>query len=186
MLLMIFQLCFIQRITATPYVSMQDLSQTLELFQNSSSIEEFETSINKEDSPLLKFDFNNDGYADYLRCIELNVHNDTSYILIQACIGVNTYHDIASICITKTNIKAEIAVAHITGDELIYGSNFRQCHLHCIYLKNHKHFSDYSIWQSPYCWGHYPNGYMPISKRFYCKPITHPKFKGKYVKVRNR
>ena len=105
----------------TQYNECLDLKAVVTLFSNSSSVEDFEKSLNNSNLHISNLDLNNDGYADYLRCVEVADGLDR-YIIIQAIIDSNLYQDVATIFVTKDTYN-EITV-QIIGDSYLYGNNY--------------------------------------------------------------
>ncbi len=94
------------------------LEGAIDLFKQSSSIEDFEKRLNEEKSNLNNLDLNEDGEIDYLR-VEDKMDGDVHAIIIQAPISDSENQDIAVIEIEKTG--KETAILQIIGDEEIYG-----------------------------------------------------------------
>jgi hypothetical protein len=94
------------------------LPGALELFKKAGSPEDFEKSLNSEDSKVNNLDLNNDGNTDYIRVIDKKENNVHVFIL-QALVAENESQDIAVIELEKTGTSS--AVVQITGDEDIYG-----------------------------------------------------------------
>lgn len=94
------------------------LEGTLDLFKESSSIEDFEKRLNEEKSQVNNLDLNEDGDIDYLR-VEDKMDGDVHAIIIQALVSENETQDVAVIEIEKTG--NETAMLQIIGDEEIYG-----------------------------------------------------------------
>lgn len=94
------------------------LEGALDLFKNSSSLEDFEKKLNEEKNNINNLDLNEDGDIDYLR-VEDKMDGDVHAIIIQAPISDSENQDIAVIEIEKTG--KETAMLQIVGDEEIYG-----------------------------------------------------------------
>lgn len=94
------------------------LEGVLDLFKQSSSLEDFEKKLNEEKSNINNLDLNEDGEIDYLR-VEDKMDGDVHAIIIQALISESENQDIAIIEIEKTG--KERAILQILGDEEIYG-----------------------------------------------------------------
>ena len=94
------------------------LEGALDLFKNSSSLENFEKQLNEEKNNINNLDLNKDGEIDYLR-VEDKMDGDVHAIIIQAPISDSENQDIAVIEIEKTG--KETAILQIVGDEEIYG-----------------------------------------------------------------
>jgi hypothetical protein len=94
------------------------LEGAIDLFKQSSSIEDFEKRLNEEKNNINNLDLNEDGEIDYLR-VEDKMDGDVHAIIIQAPISDSENQDIAVIEIEKTG--KETAILQIVGDEEIYG-----------------------------------------------------------------
>jgi len=94
------------------------LQGALEMFQRSSSIEEFEKLINTEDNHVNNLDLDGDGDIDYIRVID-KVDKDAHAFILQVAVSEKESQDIAVIELEKTG--NESAVIQIVGDEDIYG-----------------------------------------------------------------
>lgn len=94
------------------------LQGALEMFQRSSSPEEFEKLINTKDKNVNNLDLNKDGKIDYIKVIgktESKVH----IFILQAPLSQKENQDIAVIELEKTSDTS--AVIQIAGDKDIYG-----------------------------------------------------------------
>ena len=94
------------------------LEGAIDLFKQSSSIEDFEKKLNDEKNNINNLDLNEDGKIDYLR-VEDKMDGDVHAVIIQAPISDSENQDIAVIEIEKTG--KETAILQIVGDEEIYG-----------------------------------------------------------------
>ncbi|MFK7775317.1 MAG: hypothetical protein AB8F94_24470 [Saprospiraceae bacterium] len=94
------------------------LEGALDLFKQSSSIEDFEKKLNEQKNNINNLDLNEDGAIDYLR-VEDKMDGEVHAIIIQAPISDSENQDIAVIEIEKTGM--ETAILQIVGDEEIYG-----------------------------------------------------------------
>jgi len=158
-LLVISQICSAQMISSY-YADQLDLDRVLNLFCMSNTTEEFEKELNAPNSHLSTLDLNNDGYIDYLRCLELAGIHDTIYVLIEACIGEDQYYEVAVICIKKTYNNVTV---YISGNELLYGPNYIIRPVYNIYYYPiyNRHWVYGYYWHSPYRWGYWPPHYRP-------------------------
>ncbi len=98
-----------------------DLYGVIELFKESESIEQFEQKINDPDNDVNNLDLNGDGEVDFLRVLEY-AEGDAHAIQIQAALGEETYKDVATIYVEKT--EGEEIVAEAVGDPDLYGENY--------------------------------------------------------------
>lgn len=94
------------------------LQGALQMFQQSTSLEDFEKRINTQGNYVNNLDLNNDGETDYVRVIDKE-ENDVHAIILQAPVSASENQDIAVIEIEKTGDTT--AVLQIVGDEDIYG-----------------------------------------------------------------
>lgn len=94
------------------------LEGALDLFKQSSSLEDFEKKLNEEKNNINNLDLNEDGEIDYLR-VEDKMDGDVHAIVIQAPVSEKENQDIAIIEIEKTG--KETAILQIVGDEEVYG-----------------------------------------------------------------
>jgi hypothetical protein len=94
------------------------LQGALEMFKQSSSIEEFEKLINTESKNVNNLDLNGDGDIDYVKVID-KADKDVHAFVLQVAVSETENQDIAVIELEKTGDTT--AVAQIVGDEEIYG-----------------------------------------------------------------
>lgn len=143
----------------TQYNECLDLKAVVTLFSNSSSVEDFEKSLNNSNLHISNLDLNNDGYADYLRCVEVAEGLDR-YIIIQAIIDSNMYQDVATIFVTKDTYN-EITV-QIIGDSYLYGNNYIIQPTFIYYPRIYSWLwcSHWRCWHSPYRYTYYPSWYV--------------------------
>jgi len=94
------------------------LQGALQMFQQSSSIEEFEKLINTEANHINNLDLNGDGDIDYVKVID-KADKDVHAFILQVPVSDNENQDIAVIELEKTGDTT--AVLQIIGDEDIYG-----------------------------------------------------------------
>jgi hypothetical protein len=94
------------------------LQGALEMFKQSSSIEEFEKKINTESNNVNNLDLNGDGDIDYVKVID-KADKDVHAFVLQVAVSETENQDIAVIELEKTGDTT--AVAQIVGDEEIYG-----------------------------------------------------------------
>ena len=96
------------------------LEGALELFKKSSTLEEFEQMINREDNNVNNLDLNNDNEVDYVLVNDIQ-EGDQHVIVLSTYIKENDLQDIATIGIEKTG--EEMAILQIEGDTDLYGEN---------------------------------------------------------------
>ena len=94
------------------------LQGALEMFKQSSSIEEFEKLINSQNKNVNNLDLNGDGEIDYIKVID-KTGKDVHAFVLQVAVSETENQDIAVIELEKTGDTT--AVAQIVGDEEIFG-----------------------------------------------------------------
>jgi hypothetical protein len=94
------------------------LQGALEMFKQSSSVEEFEKLINTESKNVNNLDLNGDGEIDYVKVID-KADKDVHAFVLQVAVSETENQDIAVIELEKTGDTT--AVLQIVGDEEIYG-----------------------------------------------------------------
>ena len=94
------------------------LQGALEMFKQSSSIEEFEKLINTEGKNVNNLDLNGDGDIDYIKVID-KASKDVHAFILQVAVSETENQDIAVIELEKTGDTT--AILQIIGDEEIYG-----------------------------------------------------------------
>lgn len=98
-----------------------DLYATLKLFQQSKTIEEFETSLNDEKTGINNLDLNLDGDVDFIK-VSTQQENDDFAIVLQVDILKDEIQDVAVILITKD--KDEKVTLQMVGNEELYGKDY--------------------------------------------------------------
>jgi len=94
------------------------LQGALEMFKQSSSVEDFEKRINTESNNVNNLDLNGDGEIDYIKVID-KADKDVHAFVLQVAVSETENQDIAVIELEKTGDTT--AVAQIVGDEEIFG-----------------------------------------------------------------
>jgi hypothetical protein len=94
------------------------LQGALEMFKQSSSVEEFEKLINTESKNVNNLDLNGDGDIDYVKVID-KADKDVHAFVLQVAVSETENQDIAVIELEKTGDTT--AMLQIIGDEEIYG-----------------------------------------------------------------
>lgn len=94
------------------------LEAALDLFKQSSSLEDFEKRLNEEDNVANNLDLNEDGQTDYVRVVD-QMDGEVHAIVLQVPISASESQDVAVIEIEKTG--NESAVLQIVGDEDVFG-----------------------------------------------------------------
>lgn len=98
-----------------------NLYATLDLFQKSKTIEEFETSLNDEKTGINNMDLNLDGNVDFIKVTTKQEGNDFTFIL-QIDVQKNEIQDVAVILVSKD--KNEKVTIQMIGDEELYGKDY--------------------------------------------------------------
>ena len=94
------------------------LQGALEMFKQSSSVEEFEKLINTESKNVNNLDLDGDGDIDYVKVID-KAGKDVHAFILQVAVSETENQDIAVIELEKTGDTT--AMLQIIGDEEIYG-----------------------------------------------------------------
>ncbi len=159
------------------------LEGALNVFKNSSNIEEFEKEINQENQNVNNLDLDNNGETDYIS-VESMKEGDNHNIILYTYLLENERQDIAVIEIEKTG--KEDALLQIIGDEALYKENIIVEPIDMTepsekgqgtYIENAKprivvnvwfwkpirfiYGPGYSVWVSPYRWHFYPKWWKP-------------------------
>lgn len=150
-----------------------DLKAVASIFGDSRNLEDFERRLNNDDDQISNLDLNRDGEIDYLRVIE-TYENNLHLIVIQAILDRDVYQDVATIVVDKDNYNN--VNVQVIGDPYLYGYNYI---IEPQYIRLPRIISwfwtpRYSIWISPYRWGHYPRYYRyrhPIGLNLYLSHI---------------
>lgn len=95
-----------------------NLYAVLDVFQNSTTIEKFEESLNDENSKINNLDLDNDGKVDFIKVKTEKEGNNFMFIL-QVEPNKNDIQDVAVVFVNKDKNK-NISV-QIVGDENLYG-----------------------------------------------------------------
>jgi len=98
-----------------------NLYLVLNLFKQSSSIEDFEKRLNSPDTKVNNLDLNNDGSVDYLKVTDYG-KNDYHTIVIQDIVSASETQDVAIIQLQKK--EGNLVHIQIIGDESLYGKNY--------------------------------------------------------------
>lgn len=140
------------------YHESLDLQAVATAFYRSDDIRELEYYLNDNRYRVSNLDMNNDGYIDYLRVMQYYDYNE-HVIQIQAVLGRNYYHTVATIYVGRDQYNNEFV--QIVGDESIYGRDYviqPVYHRRPIIIRwlwnHHSHH-----YVSPYYWGYYPRHY---------------------------
>jgi hypothetical protein len=94
------------------------LHGALEMFKQSSSLEDFEKKLNSESNYVNNLDLNNDGKTDYISVHDL-MKDNTHAVVLKVAVSKDETQDIAVIELQKD--ADESATLQIVGDEELYG-----------------------------------------------------------------
>ena len=98
-----------------------DLYATLDLFQKSKTIEEFEASLNDEKTGLNNLDLNLDDEVDFIKVVTQKEGDDFAFVL-QVDVLEKETQDVAVILVTKG--EDEKVTIQMVGDEALYGADY--------------------------------------------------------------
>ena len=98
-----------------------NLFAVMKLFQESKTLEEFERTLNDENSRINNLDLNNDNYIDYISVFD-NVYGDVHNIVLQVAINEREKQDVAVFTVERD--KKGNVILQLTGDRLLYGENY--------------------------------------------------------------
>jgi len=186
-----FTLILIQLFAALTVVRAQELGEgylglpgdnlnlyvVLDLFQSSKTLEDFERSLNDQDTRINNLDLNGDDQVDYLSVSD-HVDGISHTIVLQDAIGPNDKQDVAVFTIQK--FSDGTVQIQLIGDEALYGKNYI---IEPNYDNNGEsqevtywpvirfiYNPDYIVWHSLWYWGHYPyywHRWNPYAWHFY-------------------
>lgn len=163
-----------------------NLYAVMNLFQKSETIEGFEKSLNDENTRINNLDLNNDNYIDYIKVadyIDGNVHT----IVLQDVLDRNESQDVAVFTVEK--LRDGSVQIQLIGDEALYGKNYivepiyaetpnpgytgrsNRNNVNVVTttyvqvdtwpLVRYIYLPNYSIWNSSWYWGYYPEYWHP-------------------------
>ncbi len=98
-----------------------DLYAVLDLFQESKTIEDFEESLNKEDTGINNLDLNLDDKVDFIKVVTKQDKNDFVFVL-QVDVLKGEIQDVATILVSKSE-EGKISL-QIVGAEELYGKDY--------------------------------------------------------------
>ena len=98
-----------------------DLFGVLDLFQKSPSIEDFEKSLNLEETGINNLDLDLDGKVDFIKVVTEQDGDDFSFVL-QVDVSEDEVQDVAVILLSKD--KDEKVTMQMVGDKDLYGKNY--------------------------------------------------------------
>ncbi len=98
-----------------------NLYAVMKLFRESKTLEEFERSINDQNTNINNLDLNGDNFVDYIRVLDYVDGNDHT-IVLQVAIDERENQDVAVFTVQKyANGQVQI---QLIGDEALYGKNY--------------------------------------------------------------
>jgi hypothetical protein len=98
-----------------------NLYAVMKLFQESETLEGFESKLNDENSRINNLDLNGDNYVDYIQVIDF-VDGDVHNIVLQVAIDSRETQDVA--VFTVQRFKNGQVQIQLIGDEELYGRNY--------------------------------------------------------------
>lgn len=98
-----------------------DLYATLDLFQKSKTIEEFEASLNDEKTGVNNLDLNLDENVDFIKVVTQQDDDDFTFVL-QVDVREGETQDVAVILVTKE--EDDKVSLQMVGDEELYGKDY--------------------------------------------------------------
>ena len=98
-----------------------NLYATLDLFQKSKTIEDFEAALNKEETGINNLDLNLDGKVDFIKVTTKQEKDDFTFIL-QVDVKEKETQDVAVILVSKD--KKDKVSLQMVGDEALYGKDY--------------------------------------------------------------
>ena len=98
-----------------------NLYAVMKLFQESKTLEDFERSLNDQNSTINNLDLNGDNLVDYIKVID-NVDGDVHNIVLQVAVSPKENQDVAVFTVQRfQNGQVQI---QLTGDEALYGKDY--------------------------------------------------------------
>lgn len=159
-----------------------DLQGALQLFKQSSTLEEFEKKLNTESNAVNNLDLNGDNAIDYIRVVDKK-EGDNHAILLQIPVNSKESQDVAAIVIEKrSNSEAQL---QIIGNETLYGEEkiMEPVEERAVKQSGPSNYAApatfvfvnvwgwpcvqyiydpwYNPWYSPYYWDYYPSWWRP-------------------------
>src|SRR4051812_47482517 len=98
-----------------------DLYAVLTLFQKSKTIEDFEKSLNQQETGINNLDLDLDKKVDFIKIVTKQKDSSFSFIL-QVAVSKTENQDVAVILVDKDK-KGKVTL-QIVGDELLYGKDY--------------------------------------------------------------
>lgn len=182
-LLIVFGLFFIPLFAQQTQLGLPgddlNLYAVLNIFQKSPTLEDFEKTLNAEDSKINNLDLNGDGQIDYIHVID-NANGSIHDIVLRVDINEHETQDVAVIEVER-DANNQVHV-QIIGDEALYGKDYIVEPYHSTpnpgYQGNvqetagyyppeswsivgYMYAPTYVVWHSPFYWGYYPHFWHP-------------------------
>jgi hypothetical protein len=98
-----------------------NLYAVMRLFQDSKTLEDFERSLNDQNSTINNLDLNGDNLVDYIRVVD-NVDGDVHNIVMQVAVSPVQNQDVAVFTVQRFQ-NGQVFI-QLTGDEALYGKNY--------------------------------------------------------------
>ncbi|MBK6345036.1 MAG: hypothetical protein IPN08_13905 [Bacteroidales bacterium] len=98
-----------------------NLYAVMKLFQESETLEGFESDLNAEDSKINNLDLNGDDRIDYIKVIDY-VDGETHSIVLQVAVNPKENQDVAVFTVYKDS-RGNVQV-QLVGDEYLYGKDY--------------------------------------------------------------
>ena len=98
-----------------------NLYAVMKLFQESATLEEFERSLNDENSRINNLDLNGDNFVDYIMVHDY-VDGDVHNIVLRVALNVNENQDVAVFTVQRFG-DGSVQI-QLIGDEALYGRNY--------------------------------------------------------------
>jgi hypothetical protein len=169
-----------------------DLYAVMNLFQQSKTLEDFEKSLNDNNTNINNLDLNGDNQVDYIRVID-NVDGDVHNIVLQDAISPTENQDVAVFTVQRFN-NGTVQI-QLTGDEDLYGKNYivepifdketpnpgyngggetyvttTPAQIAVWPVVRFIYLPTYTTWHSSWYWGYYPtywHPWQPVSWHYY-------------------
>jgi hypothetical protein len=159
-----------------------DLYAVMNLFQQSKTLEDFEKSLNDNNTNINNLDLNSDNQVDYIKVID-NVNGDLHNIVLQVAISPTENQDVAVFTIQRFN-NGTVQI-QLTGDEDLYGKNYiiepitdketpnpgytgedvdyvtTPAQISVWPVVRYIYLPTYTGWHSSWYWGYYPTYWQP-------------------------
>ena len=169
-----------------------DLYAVMNLFQQSKTLEDFEKSLNDNNTNINNLDLNGDNQVDYIKVID-NVDGNVHNIVLQDAISPTENQDVAVFTVQRFN-NGTVQI-QLTGDEDLYGKNYiiepitdretpnpgytgadetyvttTPAQIAVWPVVRFIYLPTYTVWRSPWYWGYSPSywhPWHPVSWNYY-------------------